>query len=376
MYAIALADGPVVFAARDPLGIKPLYYVEKEGSFRFASEIKALRRWAPDVREFPPGVWFRTDTGFHPFHRLEPPAPERESTETWQRLLRHRLEEAVEKRLMSDVPVGTFLSGGLDSSIITALARQHVDKLHTVPVGTEESPDLQAARQVSRYLGTIHHEYVFGRQDVIDSLAKIVYHLESFDVDLVRSAIPCYFASRIASEYVKVILTGEGADELFAGYEYHRSFDRPEELQAELLQSVSALHNMNLQRVDRMTMAHSIEGRVPFLDLQVIDVAQRIPPELKLHGSPPVEKWILRAACEDLLPHDTMWRTKAQFDVGSGTVALLGRVIPDLARRFGLCAGCTQQSRRLESMLYRLLYRQRLPEATERLVARWRGSAS
>ena len=173
-----------------------------------------------------------------------------------------------------------------------------------------------------------------------------------------------------------MILTGEGADELFAGYEYHQSFDRPEELQAELLQSVSALHNMNLQRVDRMTMAHSIEGRVPFLDLQVIDVAQRIPPELKLHGSPPVEKWILRAACEDLLPHDTIWRTKAQFDVGSGTVALLGRVIPDLARRFGLCAGCTQQSRRLESMLYRLLYRQRLPVATERLVARWRGSAS
>jgi asparagine synthase (glutamine-hydrolysing) len=232
----------------------------------------------------------------------------------------------VVKRLMSDVPVGAFLSGGLDSSLIAALARKHVDTLHTFSVGIEGSRDLAAARRVARHLDTIHHEYVLTQEEILARLPEIVHSLESFDQDLVRSAIPCYFTSRLAAQEVKVILTGEGADELFAGYTYYRGIVDDETLHRELHRSVSSLHNINLQRVDRLTMAHSIAGRVPFLDLELIDLAQRIPARMKLKKGPDeslVEKWILRKAFEDLLPREIVWRRKEQFDEGSGAVDIL-----------------------------------------------------
>lgn len=375
MFALALADGPRLFVARDPLGIKPLYYVEDRDRFTIASEIKALRRWPQAIREFPPGTWYRSDIGFRRYHRPCCPVRETHPTETWKRRLRRRLEAAVSKRLMSDVPVGTFLSGGLDSSIITALVRQHVRELHTVAVGLKGSADLDAARRVAAYLGTVHHEHLLNADEVVEKLPLIIYHLESFDVDLVRSAIPCYFAARTAAEHVKVVLTGEGADELFAGYRYHQAYRDPEALQGELTASVYALHNMNLQRVDRMTMAHSIEGRVPFLDLAVVELAEHIPAELKLRGTTPVEKWILRAACEDLLPREIAWRPKAQFDEGSGTTTLMRAVAPALAACLGAEAGSDNGSREHEAAVYRTLYRSHFPSATERLVAGWRGSA-
>ena len=160
---------------------------------------------------------------------------------------------------MSDVPVGAFLSGGLDSSVIAAIARRHVTELHTFSVGTAGSRDLEAARRVAEHIGSIHHEYLMTPAEVVEKLPDIVHALESFDQDLVRSAIPTYFCSRLAAADVKVILTGEGADELFAGYDYHKALTDPAVLHRELCRSVATLHNINLQRVDRLTMVHGLE---------------------------------------------------------------------------------------------------------------------
>lgn len=318
MYAFVIADGQNVFAARDPIGIKPLYYGKRNGSMVFGSELKAMAGLCDEITEFPPGTYYSSAEGFKTFFEVPKIKPQEYNTDAYIRLLRRTLEDAVTKRLMSDVPLGTFLSGGLDSSIITAVTRQHVDELHTFSVGVEGSSDLEAARLVSKHLDTIHHEYVITPEEVMKELPNIIYYLESFDQDLVRSGIPCYFTSRMAADYVKVILTGEGADELFAGYTYYKDITDWDILSDELRRSVASLHNINLQRVDRMTMAHSIEGRVPFLDLSMIMLGALIPPELKLYGDPPVEKWVLRRAFEDMLPHEIVWRDKVQFDEGSG----------------------------------------------------------
>jgi len=330
MFAFAIADDAELLLARDPLGIKPLYYGRRDGALVFASELKALAGLADDVREFPPGTYYHSDGGFRTYYVVPDREPSDVPLDRLLENLRATLEEAVQARLMSDVPVGAFLSGGLDSSLIAALLRPHVDELHTFSVGTEGSADLEAARLVANYLDTEHHEYVIEPDEVAEKLPEIVYHLESFDRDLVRSAVPCWFVSRLAAEHVKVILTGEGADELFAGYEYYRGIEEPLTLHRELRRSITALHDINLQRVDRLTMAHSLEGRVPFLDTEMVDLAQRIAPKLKLRddeGGRRWEKWILRAAFEDRLPDAIVWRDKEQFDEGSGSVGLLQGVL-------------------------------------------------
>ena len=312
-------------------GSKPLYYGCFNDQTIFASELKALSGIAHDVKEFPPGTYFHSATGFRKFQALPKAIPEDRPAERWWEPIRSTLERAVTKRLMSDVPLGVFLSGGLDSSIIAAIARQHMGELHTFSVGLEGSRDLEAARVVARHLDTVHHEYVFTKEEILRHLPEIIFYLESFDQDLVRSAVPCYFVSRLASQYVKVILSGEGADELFGGYTYYKGIRDDGPLREELYRSVSSLHNINLQRVDRLTMAHSIEGRVPFLDLEMIELSQRIPPRWKiLRGGKGglVEKWILRKAFEDLLPAEIVWRTKEQFDEGSGSADVLATAAP------------------------------------------------
>jgi asparagine synthase (glutamine-hydrolysing) len=330
MFAFILTDGQELFAARDPVGIKPLYYGKSGSRKVFASELKALSGRATEVKEFPPGSFYHTRVGFQKYRSLPRAAPEERPIDQWCELIRETLERAIKKRLMSDVPLGAFLSGGLDSSIIAAVARSYMDEMHTFSVGLDGSRDLMAARMVAKHIDSIHHEYVFTRDDIQRYLPEIVFYLESFDQDLVRSAVPCYFVSRLASKYVKVILTGEGADEIFAGYSYYKAFDRTMPLHEELYRSVSSLYNINLQRVDRLTMAHSIEGRVPFLDLEMIELGQRIPSHWKirqLRNGTHVEKWILRKAFEDLLPADIVWRTKEQFDEGSGTTDVLADLV-------------------------------------------------
>lgn len=333
MYAFVVADQQNFYAARDPIGIKPLYLGETDGSWIFASELKAFPASCTAVKEFPPGTSFHSTHGFSTFYRVPEVVSRQAPVEDYIDQIRETLENAVVKRLMSDVPLGAFLSGGLDSSLIAALARKHMGQLHTFSVGIDGSRDLEAARLVSRHLDTIHHEYVLTEKEIREKLPEIIYYLESYDQDLVRSAIPCYFTSRLAADYVKVILTGEGADELFGGYTYYKEIENKAFLHHELRRSVAALHNVNLQRVDRMTMAHAIEGRVPFLDLAMIRLGQLIPPEMKIVGSPPIEKWILRKAFEDLLPFDILWRAKEQFDEGSGTVDVLENVLTGVSEK-------------------------------------------
>lgn len=373
MFALAIASGDALFLARDPIGIKPLYVSINGDAISFSSELKALRFESGTTTEFPPGTWFRSDLGFQRYYRVPHTSAADLPLASLRVSLRDAINRAVEKRLMSDVTLGTFLSGGLDSSIITALVRPHVSSLHTIAVGMEGTADLEAARCVARDLDTIHHEHMFTADDVLEALPTVIYHLESFDVDLVRSAIPCYFASCLASDHMKVVLTGEGADELFAGYRYHKNFRHENTLHDELTESVAALHNMNLQRVDRMTMAHSIEGRVPFLDTDVIAFALRIPIGLKLRGSPPIEKWILREAFDDLLPDAIVWREKTQFDEGTGTASLLSKLTPTMADHFGVSSIGVSSIRELEERVYRALFRHYFPKSAERLVARWRG---
>lgn len=328
MYAFCIADEEKLFIGRDPIGIKPLYFAEKsDGSVLFTSELKTYEKHDFKLKEFPAGAFYSKEAGTVKYYEIPyvetVDLPEEEQI----RHLRNTLERSVYKRLMSDVPLGTFLSGGLDSSIISALAAQKIEGLHTFVVGLPDSGDIAAARTVADHIGSVHHEYIMNEHEVMEKLPDIIYHLESFDQDLVRSAVPCYFTSRIAAEYVKVILTGEGADELFGGYTYYKDIDHEEVLHRELIRSVSSLHNLNLQRVDRMTMAHSLEGRVPFLDLEMIEAGQRVPVTLKLRGEPPMEKWILRKACEDLLPYDIVWRRKKQFDEGTGIADALPKFI-------------------------------------------------
>lgn len=377
MYAFVIADEGNVYAARDPIGIKPLYLGQINGSLIFASELKAFPSTCNTVREFPPGSFFHSARGFSTFYTVPEILSRQSPVEDYVKKIRETLEIAVVKRLMSDVPLGAFLSGGLDSSIIAALARKHMDQLHTFSVGIEGSRDLEAARRVSKHLDTIHHEYILTEQEVREKLPEIIYYLESFDQDLVRSAIPCYFTSRLAADYVKVILTGEGADELFGGYSYYKAIEDKEFLHRELRRSVASLHNINLQRVDRMTMAHAIEGRVPFLDLAMIRLGQLIPPEMKIVGSPPIEKWILRKAFEDLLPTEITWRIKEQFDEGSGTVDLLQRVLTDTINETEAGKHSTRypeaKLRSCEECHYHRLFLDSYenPEAVFSNVARW-----
>jgi asparagine synthase (glutamine-hydrolysing) len=324
MFAFCIADKDSLFMARDPIGIKPLYFAEKEnGAVLFTSELKTYEKHDFKLREFPAGSYYKSGGEITSYFEIPYAETENLPEDEHIHRLRQTLEDSIYKRLMSDVPLGTFLSGGLDSSIISALAAKRIEGLHTFSVGLPGSGDLPAARLVADHIGSNHHVYHLNKEKVLKKLPDIIYHLESFDQDLVRSAVPCYFTSKMAAEEVKVILTGEGADELFGGYTYYKDIDDEEVLHRELIRSVSSLHNINLQRVDRMTMAHSLEGRVPFLDLNMIEAGQLVPAALKLRGDPPMEKWVLRKACEDLLPYDIVWRRKQQFDEGTGIAEAL-----------------------------------------------------
>jgi len=376
MFAFVMTTSKKFIAARDPIGIKPLYIGRLGDAYCFASEIKALSPYVDEIREFPPGHVFDSSRGMSRYYTLPEATDDIRDEQEAIQIVQQTLTKAVEKRLRSDVPLGVFLSGGLDSSIIAAIAIQHRPGVKSFSVGLENSPDLIAARRVAEYLGTDHHEYVLSPEEIQRDLPKILYHLESFDQDLVRSAVPCYYVSRLAAQHVKVVLTGEGADELFAGYDYHKDYEQPSALQAELRRSVLAMHNINLQRVDRMTMAHGLEARVPFLDRTMLDTAFRIPVDLKLPADSRIEKWVLRKAFEHLLPSDIVWREKSQFDQGSGVADLLGRdETPN--RHVAGDDPHSGPSRSVEETAYResLIEQFENPQAMLELVAHWDDAA-
>jgi len=329
MFCFAIHDGNTVFLARDRIGIKPLYYVQQNGNWIFASELKCLQGYS-GIREFPPGHTFTPETGFVRYYDLPAADPLSLSLDEAFERVRQLLHAAVEKRLVADVPVGVFLSGGLDSSIIAAIMKRYHDELHSFAVGMEGSEDLAAARIVADHLGTTHHEFVYTRDDMLGVLPDVIYHLESFDAPLVRSSIPGYFVSRLARKHVKVILTGEGSDELFSGYHYLKQIKEQDVLFKELVRITSQLHNTNLQRTDRMTMAHSIEARVPFLDPEVIDFAFRLPMNIRQAHEDRMEKWFLRKAFESYLPESIAWRVKQKFSEGAGSMNVIEEVANDL----------------------------------------------
>lgn len=318
MFAFAIVDKDGLLLARDPLGIKPLYVGLKDDKIVFGSEIKAVLKITDRFMEFPPGHVFTTKGGGRPFRAIhEEAVASLDAGEIAQELL-SRITEAVRSRLISDVPLGVFLSGGLDSSIIAALACRFTPHIKTFSVGMEGSEDIKAARLVANHLGTDHYERVFTLREAIEALKTVIFHLESFDGALVRSAVANYFLSHLASRHVKVALSGEGADELFAGYRYLTAYHGGR-LVGELKEITDALHFTNLQRCDRMSMAHGLEVRVPFLDdLRVVEYALGIPIQYKLEPKKDIEKWILRKAVEDLLPEEIVWRRKLKFAYGAG----------------------------------------------------------
>jgi asparagine synthase (glutamine-hydrolysing) len=336
MFAFAIFDGDDFMLARDPIGIKPLYYGYVEGKLYFTSELGAMTLAGVDeVHEFPAGHYYTPKEGFVGYYQI-PEIRDHMLTDVEEttKLIRETFIRSVKKRLLSDkeIHVGSFCSGGIDSSLVAAIAAEEIPHLHTFVVGMkdkngDESDDLKASRIAAKHIGSTHHELVFTEDEYYEALPIVIKKLESYDPSLVRCAVPCYFTCKLAAEHVTVVLTGEGADELFTGYHYMKHYPM-DVLNKEAQRCIGNLHNINLQRADRMGMLFSLELRVPFLDVEMIDLSMKIPPELKIRESEKVgdkiEKWILRTAFQDTdyLPDDILWRYKVQYTQGAGCESL------------------------------------------------------
>ena len=331
MFAFVVVDGDKYMAARDPLGIKPLYYgKDTEGRMFFASEMKSLAEVCDEFAAFPPGHYYTAESGFvrYFYPVWEDHAVADKPVEYTE--LREALEAAVEKRLMADVPLGVLLSGGLDSSLVSSIVARKLrgtdQELHSFSIGlTPDAPDLKAARKVADHIGTTHHEITFTVEEGIQIIKQLVWHLETYDVTSIRASTPMYFLSKyIADLGVKVVLSGEGADEIFGGYLYFHNAPSATDFQKETVRRVFRLSTADLLRADKSTMAHGLEARVPFLDKDFLDVAMKIRPEDKQPsrkvGKP--EKHPLRMAFytpdDPYLPASVLWRQKEQFSDGVG----------------------------------------------------------
>jgi asparagine synthase (glutamine-hydrolysing) len=322
--------------ARDHVGIIPLYIGwDKNGTFYVASELKALEGFCNKIELFPPGHFYNSnDKVFVKWYNrewTEYDAVKNNSTDITT--LRKALEDAVHRQLMSDVPYGVLLSGGLDSSITSAIAKKFAEKriesddtqaawwprLHSFSVGLNGSPDLAAARKVAAHIGTVHHEVTFTIQEGLDAIRDVIYNLETYDITTIRASTPMYLMARvIKSMGVKMVLSGEGADELFGGYLYFHKAPNAKEFHEETVRKLSKLHMYDCLRANKSLAAWGIEGRVPFLDKEFMDVAMRINPADKMVNKDKMEKWVLRKAFEDYLPQEIVWRQKEQFSDGVG----------------------------------------------------------
>ena len=338
IFAFALydIDKNVFLIGRDHIGIIPLYQGwDKDGAYYVASELKALEGFCNKIEEFLPGQYYYSPDG----------EPTKWYVRDWMEYenvkdnvssvaeLRQALEDAVERQLMSDVPYGVLLSGGLDSSIISAVAKKFArnrietnnteeawwPRLHSFAIGLEGSPDLAASRKVADHIGSIHHEITYTVQEGLDAIRDVIYHIETYDVTTVRASTPMYLLARyIKSMGVKMVLSGEGADEIFGGYLYFHKAPSAEEFHKETVRKLSKLHQYDCLRANKSLASWGVEGRVPFLDKEFIDVAMRLNPKDKMAGNGKIEKHILRQAFEDYLPHEVAWRQKEQFSDGVG----------------------------------------------------------
>jgi asparagine synthase (glutamine-hydrolysing) len=338
IFAFALYDRQqdAYLIARDHIGIVPLYMGwDQHGNLYVASELKALEGVCRKLEEFPPGhyLWSKDGklTRWYARDWMEFAAVEHNQTD--RSLLRQALEHAVHRQLMSDVPYGVLLSGGLDSSVISALAKRFSSRrvethdlqeawwprLHSFAVGLEGSPDLASARQVAEHIGTVHHEVHFTIQEGLDALRDVIYHLETYDVTTVRASTPMYLMARvIKSMGVKMVLSGEGADEVFGGYLYFHKAPDARAFHEETVRKLSKLHLYDCLRANKSLAAWGVEGRVPFLDKEFLDVAMRLNPADKMVKDGRIEKWVLRKTFEDHLPPSIAWRQKEQFSDGVG----------------------------------------------------------
>lgn len=341
IFSFALYDKErdLFLIARDHMGICPLYYgYDSLGQFYVASELKALEKKCTQIETFLPGHYLFSAEGMKLqqwYLREWRSYDQVKDNETHISEIRKGLEEAVHRQLMSDVPYGVLLSGGLDSSVISALAakysRQRVEsedtqeawypRLHSFAVGLKGAPDLEAARKVADHIGSVHHEVHFTVQEGIDALRDVIYHLETYDVTTVRASTPMYLLSRvIKSMGIKMVLSGEGSDELFGGYLYFHKAPNAKEFHEETVRKLDKLHLYDCLRANKALMAWGVEGRVPFLDKEFIDVAMNVNPQDKMISKDEgkIEKYVLRKAFEDLLPAEVLWRQKEQFSDGVG----------------------------------------------------------
>ena len=322
--------------ARDHMGIIPLYMGwDKFGTFYVASELKALEGVCNKIEIFPPGHFlFSRDSKLVKWYQRDWMNYESISNnETDLNSLKNALEDAVHRQLMSDVPYGVLLSGGLDSSITSALAKKYsknriesddqkaawYPQLHSFAVGLAGSPDLKASKLVAEHIGSIHHEVTFTIQEGLDAIKDVVFHLETYDVTTIRASIPMYLMARvIKSMGIKMVLSGEGADEIFGGYLYFHKAPSAEEFHKETVRKLDKLYQYDCLRANKSLAAWGIEGRVPFLDKEFIDVAMRINPKDKMINKDRMEKWVLRKSFESYLPKAIAWRQKEQFSDGVG----------------------------------------------------------
>lgn len=335
-FAIYDSEKDEYFVARDHMGIIPLYMGwDKNGTFYVASELKALEGTCTKIELFPPGHYLHSSDGelkrWYKRDWMDYEAVKENQTSIDE--IKDALDAAVHRQLMSDVPYGVLLSGGLDSSITSAIAKKYSQKriesddakdawwpqLHSFSVGLEGSPDLAAAQIVADHIGTIHHEIKFTIQEGLDAIKDVIYNLETYDITTIRASTPMYLMARvIKSMGIKMVLSGEGADELFGGYLYFHKAPSPMDFHEETVRKLSKLHMYDCLRANKSLAAWGIEGRVPFLDKEFIDVAMRINPKDKMINGERMEKWVVRKAFESVLPESVAWRQKEQFSDGVG----------------------------------------------------------
>ena len=335
-FALYDVEKDEYFIARDHMGIIPLYIGwDQNGTFYVASELKALEGVCAKIELFPPGHYMSSSDGkFVKWYNREWTDYDAvKDNETSIAEVKQALEDAVHRQLMSDVPYGVLLSGGLDSSVTSAIAKKYAQKrvesddtseawypqLHSFSVGLEGSPDLAAAQKVADYIGTIHHEIKFTIQEGLDAIKDVIYNIETYDITTIRSSTPMYLMARvIKSMGIKMVLSGEGADEIFGGYLYFHKAPNAQEFHEETVRKLDKLHMYDCLRANKSLMAWGIEGRVPFLDKEFVDVAMRLNPKDKMINGERMEKWIIRKAFEDMLPESVAWRQKEQFSDGVG----------------------------------------------------------
>jgi len=387
IFAFMLYDEEkdIFLIARDPIGVIPLYIGhDKDGHILVSSELKGLEDYATEYEPFLPGHYYYSEdkkmTSWYTRDWMKYDNVKNNSASVQE--LREAMEGAVHRQLMSDVPYGVLLSGGLDSSITSVIAKKYAAKrvetggksdawwpqLHSFAIGLKGAPDLVAAKKVADMIGTIHHEISYTIEEGLDAVRDVIYYIETYDVTTVRASTPMYLLARvIRSMGIKMVLSGEGADEIFGGYLYFHKAPDAKSFHEETVRKISKLHLYDCLRANKSLSSWGIEGRVPFLDKEFLDVAMRLNPEVKMAPGKVIEKKILREAFEDLLPAEIVWRQKEQFSDGVGynwintlkattTAAVSDEDMANVAKRFPI-----NPPRNKEEYYYRTIFEEHFP---------------